>query len=392
MKKCNIFIPRNIYSIYLILSKKKYVDQDDYILINNHQSYARKFPKEIISFLKNKNFKIIFIDKSLTLKSYEYVQNNTFKRFLTKLSLGSLNHTFREISKINYEEFNTIEFSKYKNVNIYYGSDLLYYSKLCKNLKNINLYFLEHGAGNFLNMINDCKIYEKNIKLLIMNVIRYFFFRIKGVHIPYFIYYFGILGCVLDIRKLEYDYFRIKFLRANLERGVEQLYNFYEKKLIILKKKEKSNYIFLNIPYHYDLKTFKKYLDYVCKRVKLKKNSIVLTNIHTGYQEHEYINILLKTLKLYKINSKLLSRKSPNFPAEIVMKYFNVKEIYSGYSTILFSSFYLFRKNLQINVIFSNSIAKKYKHLSELNQFSTEFIKNNFLNKNIDFIDLDLIN
>ena len=51
--KCNIFIPRNIYSLFLILSKKQN-NQVDYILINNHQSYARKFPEDIISFLKKK--------------------------------------------------------------------------------------------------------------------------------------------------------------------------------------------------------------------------------------------------------------------------------------------------------------------------------------------------
>ena len=78
-------------------------------------------------------------------------------------------------------------------------------------------------------MIYDCNLYEKNLKLIIRNVIKLIYFRIKGVHIPNITYYFGILGCVLDIRKLEYDYFRIKFLRANLEKGVEQLYNFYEK-------------------------------------------------------------------------------------------------------------------------------------------------------------------
>ena len=389
--KCNIFIPRNVYSIFLILSKKKHDNQVDYILINNHQSYARKFTKDIITFLKKKKFKIIFIDKPLSLKSFNY-SHNVFKRILTKLSLRALSHTNNEILNKNYEEFNSINFNKYRSVDIYYGSDLLYYSKLCKKFNNINLIFLEHGAGNFLNMSYDCSLYEKNFKLITMNAIKSTYLRIKGVHIPNITYYFGILGCILNVIKLEYDYFRIKFLRANLDRGVKQLYQFYEKKLKTLKKNEKSNYIFLNIPYHYNLKTFEKYLDYVCKTVKLKKTNIILINIHAGYHEIDYTNILLKTLKSYKLEYKLLSRKSSNFPAEIIMKHFNVKEIYSGYSHLLFSSFYLFGDDIKINVVFSNSIVEKYKNLLELQKFSTEFIKNRFISNNVYFKDLDLIN
>ena len=91
-----------------------------------------------------------------------------------------------------------------------------------------------------------------------------------------------------------------------------------------------------------------------------------------------------------KIKYQLLSEKNANIPVEIIIKYFNVKEIYSGYSSILFSSFYLFKGNIKINAVFSSSIIKKFINLLELNQFTIEYIKKNYINKNTNFIDLDL--
>ena len=53
-KTCNIFIPRNIYSLFLVLSKKKLNKGDNFILVNRHKAYAYPTPKDIIIFLKKK--------------------------------------------------------------------------------------------------------------------------------------------------------------------------------------------------------------------------------------------------------------------------------------------------------------------------------------------------
>ena len=82
----------------MILSKKKFIKNDDYILINTNKYYSNKFPKDVINFLN------------------------------------------------------------YKSINIYYGSNNFYFNKLCNRFKNKKLYFLELGVGNFLSFIQGSSI------------------------------------------------------------------------------------------------------------------------------------------------------------------------------------------------------------------------------------------
>ena len=293
--------------------------------------------------------------------------------------------------KNKYEEFKNINFDNYESVNIYYGSNILYYSNLCKKFKNVNLFFLEHGVGNFLAMIQEYYAYKNNYKKFIINIITFIIFKIKDVHIPNSSFYYGICGYIFDVKKLKYDNQKIIFLKSNFKKGFQQLFSFFKKDLKKIKKIKKNNYIFLNIPYHYELKMYKKYLDYICEKVKFKKNIIILIKIHFGINEKKYLDLLLNTLRLKKIKYYLFSKKVTKIPAEIIIKYFNVSEIYSGYSTILFSSYYLFNSKKKFNIIFSDSINKKYINHLELNQFSKELIKKH-INKNINYIDLDYIN
>ena len=390
-KTCNIFIPRNIYSLFLVLSKKKLNKGDNFILVNRHKAYAYPTPKDIIIFLKKKKFKIIYINKS-----YKFNKNNdltnTFINKIFKINFfRNLKKVSDEILKNKYEEFKNINFDNYESVNIYYGSNILYYSNLCKKFKNVNLFFLEHGVGNFLAMIQEYYAYKNNYKKFIINIITFIIFKIKDVHIPNSSFYYGICGYIFDVKKLKYDNQKIIFLKSNFKKGFQQLFSFFKKDLKKIKKIKKNNYIFLNIPYHYELKMYKKYLDYICEKVKFKKNIIILIKIHFGINEKKYLDLLLNTLRLKKIKYYLFSKKVTKIPAEIIIKYFNVSEIYSGFSTILFSSYYLFNSKKKFNIIFSDSINKKYINHLELNQFSKELIKKH-INKNINYIDLDYIN
>ena len=58
---CNIYIPRTVYSLYMILSKSKSVKEDNFIIINNFN--LEKIPSDLIDLLKKK-FSIIFVNKN----------------------------------------------------------------------------------------------------------------------------------------------------------------------------------------------------------------------------------------------------------------------------------------------------------------------------------------
>ena len=388
---CNIFIPRNIYSLFLVLSKKNFHKGDNFILLNRHKSYSYQIPKYIIIFLKKKKFKIIYINKSYKFNKNKDLTNSFINKLFKINYFKYLKKVSEEMLEIKYEEFNNINFDNYKTVNIYYGSNILYYSNLYKRFKNINFFFLEHGVGNFLAMIQEHYACKKNYKKFIINIIKFIIFKIKGVCIPNSSFYYGICGHTFDVKKLEYDNQKITILKSNFKKGFQQLFNFFQKDLKKIKKIKKNNYIFLNIPYHYELKMYKKYLDYICEKVKFKKNIIILIKIHFGINEKKYLDLLLNTLRLKKIKYYLFSKKVTKIPAEIIIKYFNVSEIYSGYSTILFSSYYLFHSKKKFNVIFSDSIKKKFINLPEFNQFSKELIKKH-IKKNTNYVDLDHIN
>ena len=57
-KNCNIYIPRTIYSIILILSQKNLNQSDNYILFNRN---FRIISKELISFLEKKSLKLFML-------------------------------------------------------------------------------------------------------------------------------------------------------------------------------------------------------------------------------------------------------------------------------------------------------------------------------------------
>ena len=237
-KTCNIFIPRNTYSLFLILSKKKLNKNDDYILINTHKFYSNKIPKDIINFLKKKNYKIISTNKSYITNKNKNFSNNFISKFFKINFFKNVNHVSNEISKIKYEEFKNINFLNYKSINIYYGSNNFYFNKLCNRFKNTKLHFLEHGAGNFLSFIQDSSINKNYDKKLIINFLKSIYFKIKKINVTNSIFYYGACGVIFGIKKLEYENRKIIFPRQNYKIGFEILYNFYKKKLKKIKKKK----------------------------------------------------------------------------------------------------------------------------------------------------------
>ena len=386
-KKCNIFIPRNIYSLFLILSKQKSYLEDDYILINENDKYANKIPIEIINFLRIKKFKIVYVNKNYSRKKIKIYQSSFINHLLKINFLISLNHASNEIVKIKYEEFNSINFYNYKFINIYYGSNPFYYSNFVKKYKNVNLFFLEHGMGNFLSFIEEKYIYYSSFKNKIANFIKTLFFKIKGISLPKSSYYYGIYGKVFKLNKLEYNNHKTILLNLDYKKGFNLLFNFYKKDLQKIKKNKKNNYIYLNIPIIYDIKVYKKFLSLVINSLKSKKNYVILLKLHPRESKEKLYTLYLKKyLRKQNIKFFLLDDIYNDIPVEIILKFFRVKEIYSSYSSILFSIFYFCSKKTKLNAFFSYKIKKKWKERAEHTPNTLNFVKENYHNNNLNIV------
>jgi hypothetical protein len=387
-KNCNIFIPRNVYSLFLILSKKDIGKDDNYVLINSHQNYTHGFDRNIIDFLKKKKFKIIFFYKDYSIQPNK-ISDIKFVNKIFKLEFFErLNQISKKISKIKYDEFNSINFYNYKFVNIYHGSNLLYFSSLCKKFKNINLYFLEHGIGNFFSFLFNRN--SKKIKAYLKNLIIIIFFKIKGIHIIKKEYYFGISGILFNINKLKIQNRRLSFLNLNYKTGFNRLFLFYKPQLHRLKKKN-INYIFLHPPHFLKLEACKKYFNYVLSKNINKKNYCFLIKIKVNHTLKK--NILLIYFKHFckknKINYLILGDKYSKIPVEIIIKFFKVTEIYSGISTVLFSSHYFINNKIKCNFFFSNKVRNKFQNFFEIKKITFEFIRKNYNNMYLNLININ---
>ncbi len=383
-KNCNIYIPRTVYSLFLILSKNKPNKDDNFIIINNYN--LEKIPNDLIVLLKKNKFSIIFVNKNYSYKIAQNSSNSIIKYFGINHFIN-LKNMSNQILQTNYLELSKINFNSYNNINIYYSSNIFYFCNLYKKFNNINLYFLEHGTGNFLSLIYEDYKYNYDYKYRIKILATSIFFKIKGISIPPKSYYYGPCGQIFDTQNLLNNNYIIKFFNLNYRKGFNQIFNFYKQKLNEVKKK-KYEYIYLQLPHAYDFNTYKKFLNEIAKKVRNKKNFIFLIKpkaTHT-YKKNKYSNYLKSFFKKNKINFYFLNEKFKTIPAEVILKFFKVKEIYSGYSTILFSSFYFSNRKIKINAFISNLVKKKYKNHIELMPFVSEFIKKKYVNKNVDYI------
>ena len=273
-KNCNIYFPRSLFSLFLILSKKNFKD-DNFVIINNFNK--QKIPKNIILLLKKKNFKIIIVNKNYSYSSVfsKKILNKNFNFFKY---FKNLNNISNKILKTKYNELREIKFENYYNINIYYSSNIYYFSNLYQNFNNINFYFLEHGTGNFLSYVHENYVYKNSYKFFIKRFIYLFFFKMKKISTPDKIFYFGISGNVFNLKKLNNDY-DINFLNLDYKEGFNELYNFYLKKLSNIKKK-KLEYLYLQLPHAYDFKAYKKFVNIILKKISKKKILLYWLNLN----------------------------------------------------------------------------------------------------------------
>ena len=304
----------------------------------------------------------------------------------------NLDYISNKVLKIKYEEFNNINFNNYKYVNIYYGSNMIYYSELCKKFKNINLFFLEHGVGNFLSFIQDEDNYVQSFKRKIVSFLKILFFKTKGISFPNHSYYCGIYGKIFNKKKLNYDNHKITFINLDYKIGFNLLYKFYKKYLTNLKKNIKKNYIYLEVDTIYTKNGYKDYLRLIIQNIKYKKNNILLIKKKkhsNSSNSSDHDNVLKKILKKNKINYIFLNPIYAHIPVEIILKFFKVKEIYTPQSSVAYTSSYFLSNKIKISLICSKNIKKKFENYTELQTNALNFIKKNYIYKNISIINID---
>ena len=216
------------------------------------------------------------------------------------------------------------------------------------------------------------------------------FFKIIGISLPNNSYYYGILGKIFDTKELNYNNHITKFINSNYKNGFNQLYKFYKKKLIDLKKNNKKNYIFLDIDTIYTKKIYLKFLKLVFKKIKYKKNYILLMKFHPNHNISDYyIHSLKELLKKNKINYYFLNPRLRYIPVEIICKFFKVKEIYTPLSSNIFTISYFINNKININLMITNNIRKKFENYLELKTYTLDFIKKNYIYKNINIININ---
>ena len=91
---CNIYIPRTVYSLYIILSKNKSIKEDNFIIINSFN--LEKIPNDLIDLLKKK-FTIIFVHKNYSYKKFQRTNGNIIKKFTGNNHLINLENLSNQI-------------------------------------------------------------------------------------------------------------------------------------------------------------------------------------------------------------------------------------------------------------------------------------------------------
>ena len=279
-KECNLYIPRTIYSLFLILSKEKINNEDSFVVINSFNS--EKIPKNLILLLKKKNFKIVYINKNYSFNNIGAIKKNKIINLFGINHFLKLNEISNLIIKTNYLELGTINFEKYQKINIYYSSNLFYFSNFCKKFNNVNLYFLEHGSGNFLSFVYEDYKYNNNYKYRMKIFMTLLFIKLKGIYMPNKSFYLGTFFKLFNIKSLTNNNYIIKPLNLNFKKGFYQILNFYKKELCKIKKK-KGEYIYLQLPHAYEFKAFKEFLEIVSKKNNFNKNRIFIIKLKSTH-------------------------------------------------------------------------------------------------------------
>ena len=86
-------------------------------------------------------------------------------------------------------------------------------------------------------------------------------------------------------------------------------------------------------------------------------------------------------MKEVKIDYFIFDNK--NIPAEVIIKFYDVREIYSSYTTLNYSIYYFWKKQIKTYAYVSNLVKKKFGNFREFSNFSNNYLVNKKNNKNL---------
>ena len=231
-----------------------------------------------------------------------------------------------------------------------------------------------------------------SLKYKIIELIKHYFFKFRKINEITLSYYYGICGKKFNLKEIKYLKHKIIFLKDNYKKGFIEIYKFYLKKLKKIRLNKKKKYIYINLPQHLSFEIYKRFINLTFEKLKLKKNFILLVKIHPNDDSNnDDSNKELIFFKNFftdlKISFFIFNERS--IPLEVIIKYFNVTEIFTAYSSIIYSSHYFCNKKIKINVFLTSLVKKKYKNFAEFSNFSNNFLKENNKNKYVNIYEIN---
>ena len=326
----------------------------------------------MINFFYSKNIYSLIISLSLLSdqKNIIFIKKKTFfnNYDLTKFIKKKFNVRFFFVNNLNDIQNIILRIIKTKekfNINFFHKENNLEFTKLID--KNINFIFLEHGIGNYYNLVS-------------RNLILIFKDYISHSQTNKFKSYGGLYSLLKN--KIFIDGRKVKDSIPKKVNFIINIITKFYKKNRYLKKTLKQlstnkKKILVNVPEYLTSNDFN---DFICKLLSLNDLNVNFyfkfhPNDKIRNKKYKYIKAALK--KKNKI-SFILNNHFDKVPFECLIFCSSNNIVYSSISNVPFSSSMLFQN--QIYVYLPRFINKKYSKLNELQNKSHNFYKKNFCN------------
>lgn len=363
----DLYYARNIFSLLVCLSLAGKNKKKKILVINNGTinksklvNLKHKYFKKINKFIKDEFNSVYYFNSIHDLK-----QKNMFLRVLERS---------KKIKKYRNEKIFSI--LKKLDIDNIYSSNDDFDASIYPFFKQKKFHYLEHGIGNFINSIElstKRKLFYFYLRLL-------FFIKLSNYYPIKYQNYFSILSN----KKIKFQYVNgFKTKSINLS-NFQNILEFISKKIKLKKIKNKKKNILLNFSNFEEntpLIEIKKVIDKILKKSNKKKYNYIIKD-HTRREPHKKNKkFVMSILKKENVSVVTLTNK---IPAELVAKYYDCKKMFSLQSSLPYH-YSKIDKNCDINIFFNISMkypSKNVWFVGKANLFSINWYKNYFNNIN----------